>query len=162
LATEQGTSIGKTVTLLMIFAITVVAIVIIFALFNGLFKFVDAGTGSASISGVFALGSAGSTSGTLAFQVTDTSTNPIVGITLSCPVAQFASASCGGLQMNYNTTLVSSTNPLPKGGIATGTDKVQSAYGTSFSAGTIYPITVNITFADGSTLSKTTSVAAQA
>lgn len=162
MATEQGTSIGKTVTLLMIFAITVVAIIVIFAYFNGIFKFVDAGTGAASVTGFFALGGAGGTSGTLIFQVTDTGADPVVGITLSCPIAQFASSSCGGLQMNYNTTLVSSTNPLSKGEIATGTDSVQSASGTSFSAGTVYLITANITFADGSTLSKTASVAAQA
>jgi len=162
LATEQGTSIGRTITLLMIFAITIVAIIIIFAYFNGLFKFVTEGAGSASVTGVFALSGAGSTSGNLILQVTDTSGLPITGIQVTCPTAQFATGICAGLQMNYQASPVSSANPLSKGDFASGSQDVQSAPGTNFTAGTIYTITVTFTFGDGTMQSQTVSVAAQA
>jgi hypothetical protein len=161
LATEQGTSIGRTVTLLMIFAITVIAIVVIFAYFNGLFKFVSEGTGSVSVSGIFALSGAGSTSGSLVMQVTDTGYDPVVGITLSCPTSQFATQNCGALQMNYHASSVSATNPLAKGELASGTQEVRSASGNSFTAGTDYMITVIVTFSDGTTVSQVASVPAQ-
>jgi hypothetical protein len=162
LATEQGTSIGRTVTLLMIFAITVIAIVVIFAYFNGLFKFVsEGGTGSVTVSGIFALSGGGGSSGSLVIQVTDTGNEPVVGIALSCPTSQFATQNCGGLQMNYKASPVSSANPVSKGDFASGTQEVHSASGNSFTAGTDYQITVNVTFADGSTVSQIASVPAQ-
>ena len=161
MAIEERTNVRSTLTLLLIFVITVVAIVIIFAYFNGLFKFVGTGGDTMTASGYFALpGGAGNT-GDIVLQVTDTSQASITGITFACPAAQFASSSCGGLVVNISGAEVSSQNPLSHGRTGTGSQTVQSAEGSAFSPGTIYSVTVTSTFSDGDSVSQTLSLPAQ-
>jgi len=161
LATQEGTSIGRTMTILIIFVIVVVVVVVIFAYFNGLFKFVNPGGGSMAASGYFALTGGGGTSGVVAIQVMDTSHVSITGVTFACSSAQFTNSTCSGLQIDLSGTLVSSKNPLNFDQTGSGSQLVQAATGTAFTPGTVYTVTVTSTFSDGSTLSETLSLPAQ-
>ena len=161
MATREGTKIGSTITLLLVFVIVIVVIVVIFAYFNGLFKFVSSGTATMTVSGVFALTGTGGNTGDVVIIVQDTSHDSIVGVSLSCPSSEFASTGCGSLVLSQNGALVSTEHPLTYNETGTGSEALQAASGTSFSRATIYTITVNVTFADGSMVSEALILPAQ-
>jgi hypothetical protein len=161
LAAQTGKNIGRTLTLLVLFVVTIVVVLVIFAYFDGLFKFVSAGAPSMTTFGYLALpGGAGST-GDLAVQVTDTSHVAITAVTFACPTTQFESSDCGGLQINLNGSELSTQNELKYGQTASGSGPVQSAPGTSFTPGVAVTVTVTATFSNGNTLSETLILPAQ-
>ncbi|MDA4113603.1 MAG: hypothetical protein OK474_06130 [Thaumarchaeota archaeon] len=161
MATREGTRIGGTLTLLLAFVITIVVIVVIFAYFDGVFKFVSGGTATMAVSGAFALSGNQGNTGNVVMVIRDTSQASIVGVSLSCPSSQFASAGCGKLVLTQNGSPVSSVHPLTTGQTGTGSATLESAPGTSFSQGTVYTITVIATFSDGTTLSQALVLPAQ-
>jgi hypothetical protein len=161
LASEEGTTIGKTLTLLIIFLVVVVAIVVIFAYFNGVFKFVSPSGGSMFASGVFAIVNGSENSGNLIIQVEDTSHVSITDVVLACPATQFASSDCGGLKIDLNGSPLSVQNPLRYGQTGSNSGLVDSPPGTTFTPGTAVDVTVTATFSDGSIVSTALILPAQ-
>ena len=158
MATRDGTKIGGTLTLLLVFVITIVVIVAIFAYFSGVFKFVSGGTPTMTVSGALAVSSTSAYSGNLVILVRDTSTRSIVGVTLNCPSSQFVSTGCDNLVLYQNGSSISVQRPLTYDQTGSGSVTVQAAPGTSFSDTTFYMITVTASFSDGSTVSKVLSL----
>jgi hypothetical protein len=154
--------VGRSITLLLIFVVTVVAVVVIFAYFSGVLHLGSVAGGTMTASGAFALSGTGANAGNLVVQVTDTGQLTITGVTLSCPVSKFASADCAGLQVTYDGFVVSASNPLGKGQTGSGSGPVSGASGTVFTPGMIISVTVTATFSDGSTLSQALALPAQA
>jgi hypothetical protein len=147
---------------LLVFVITIVIIVVIFAYFEGLFKFVSGGTATMTVSGVFALSGNQGNTGNVVIVVRDTSQESIVGVSLSCPSSQFASTGCGIIVLSQNGVSISAEHPLSYDQTGMGSAALRSASGALFSAGTAYTITVNATFSDGHMLSEDLILPAQA
>lgn len=147
---------------MIIFVIVVIAVVVIFGYFNGLFKFVSPVEGSVMASGVFALPGGGGSTGNLIVQVRDTGHVSITGVAVACPTTQFASSDCGGLQINVNGSELSARNALSYGQTGSGSGSVQSAPGTTFTPGAAVTVTVTVSFSDGSTIPEALILPAQA
>ncbi|MGA2665652.1 MAG: hypothetical protein ABSF83_11985 [Nitrososphaerales archaeon] len=160
--TRRNAQAGRTLSLLFIFVVTIVAIVVIFAYFTGVFQFISSPKDSVQVSGVFALSNGGQSSGQLALEVKNTGHNDLVGVAIICPSSQFMGSSCSGMQFLYDGLALSSNNPVPIGQSVGGTGQLNCAQGVDFVPGMIYLLTVKSTFSDGTNSSQTFSLAAQA
>jgi hypothetical protein len=155
-------NIARTLTLLLFFVVIIVAVLVIFAYFSGLLGLVAPSQKHADVSGVFSLDNRGGPTGTLALTVTNLSSTPITGASVSCPVSQFSDPTCGGFTLTENGLPVSSQNSVRDQATASGASTVNAAAGGTFTAGQIYTFTVTLTYSDGSTSTYSESLAAQA
>ena len=157
-----GRVAGRTLTMLLIFLITIVAIVIIFAYFSGELHSVSSSTKDIAVSGLLSIKGGGGPSATLAITVTNLSKTSMVGATFACPTSQFSDSTCGGLRLDLNGVAISNQNPVTDKQVASGTSSVSSPSGGTFTAGQIYTISVTFSFADGTSLTVTEQLPAQA
>ena len=148
-------AVTSAVTIAILFLVLVVAVLLVFTYFMGFLNIMPQGGNHLVVDGFFSVQGGAGASGTLSLTAENTGADPAVSITVSCPTAQFASADCGGFVMEINGALVSSANPLPVKGTASGTATTQSAPGTAFTYAKIYSFTITATFSDGSTQSQT-------
>ncbi len=148
--------------MLVIFVITIVAVIVIFVYFTGYLKLGPPTGGTMTTSGVLALTSSLGNAATLVVQVRDTGSSAITGITLACPASEFASSTCGGLVLEGNGVPISAQAPLPEGDTGSGSITVDAAPGTYFTYANIYNLSVTATFSDGSSQTQTLQLPAQA
>jgi hypothetical protein len=153
---------GRSLTLLLIFFITVVGVVIIFAYFAGVLHLMPSGQKQVDISAVFSIAGGGGPSATIALTVTNLSSTSLVGATFTCPATQFTDTTCGGLTLKLDGVPISSQNPAGQKATASGASSVAAIPGTTFTYGTTYTMTVTYTFSDGTTQSAAVPMPAQA
>jgi len=153
--------VGRTLTLLLIFVVTIVAVIVVFAYFSGVLHLMSNSTDSVHSSGVFILSAVGGTTGQLALEVKDTGQSSLVGVDVVCPTSQFSGSTCSAIRFTYQGDALSSANLVPPGQSAGGSGQVASAPGTTFNSGGVYNLTIQATFSDGKTASETCTVAAQ-
>jgi hypothetical protein len=153
--------VSRTLTLLLVFVITVVAIVIIFAYFTNVLHFFGPASKDVSINKVMTITGAGGPTATLAFSVTNLSTTSLVGATFGCP-SQFSDPACGSLALQLNGAPISAQNSVSKDVTAGGTATVTAAPGGTFTAGEVFTINVTLSFSDGTSQTFVEQVAAQA
>lgn len=153
--------VGRTLTLLLIFLVTVIAIVVIFGYFTNFLHF-GTPTKDVQISAVISIQGGGGSYATLAFSITNLSSTDLTGVTFSCPPGQFSSATCNSLSVDVNGLPVSSQNPVLNKQTASGAGTVTAAAGVTFNPGQAYTVKVNLSFADGTTLTVSELLPAQA
>jgi len=141
-------AVAGAVTIAVLFLITAVAAVLIFSYFTGFLRIGAPGTAHVTGSGTIHADPTG-LSAMIAVAISNSGTTPVVSLTFTCPASQFIEANCGGLSAFYNGAAVSSKNPLPEKGVATGTATVSAALSTTFSYGTLYSISCSIHLSDG-------------
>ena len=154
-ASSRGTlsgkrNVGKILTVLVLFLLTVVVVLVIFSYFTGLIVFTGGATHNAKVEGVFALDPNNDSAGTLIMSVTNLSSSPITAIGFSCPTSDFASAACTGLTLTNSGGPISAQNPVDKNSGAGGSALLALAPGANLPAGaSSVTVTVVVTFADG-------------
>ncbi len=153
---------GRSLTLLLIFFVTVVGVVIIFAYFTGALHLMSSGQKPVDISAVLSITGGGGPSATIALTVTNLSSTNLVGATFTCPASDFTDTTCGGLTLKLSGVTVSSQNPLGQKQTASGASSVSAIPGTTFTTGTIYTMTVTYSFSDGTSQSTAVQMPAQA
>lgn len=148
--------------ILIVFLIVVIVILLSVFIYTGVLNLNPQGSsGHVRVVGFIKLPGLSAGSGDLNMTVQNTGTLQVLAIVLSCPSSQFASSNCGGLAFSYHGQPVSPEKALPPGATAGGTSLVQSQLGSPFQFDTSYPITINVTYSDGSTSSDLLAILAQ-
>jgi hypothetical protein len=142
--------VGRTLTLLILFLVTIVVILVIFSYFTGLISFSGGQTDNMGVSGVFALNPNNASQGTLIFSVSNTGSSSILGVSFSCPSSDFLSTSCDNLTLSNSGGLISPQNPIKAGAGGGGSIAVSLNPSANLQPGNAVTVTVNVTFADGS------------
>ena len=158
--TQKG--FARVLTMLLLFFVAVVGVILVFSLFIGILHMGQTSTSKVDVSGALATSTVGGTVGTLMLSVRNLGPASAIGITVSCPATYFASADCGALAFQSNGAPVSKQNLLAQGQTAIGTSTVSAAAGASFAPGRIFTIGYSVSFSDGSVVSGSLQLPAQA
>ncbi len=142
--------VGRSLTVLILFFLTIVVVLVIFSYFTGLISFSGGSSHNANVSGVFALDPNNDSAGTLIFSVTNLSTSPIVGVTFSCPSSDFVSTTCDNMALSNGVGPISGSNPIKTNSGGGGSILLALAPTANLPAGaSSVTVTVYVTFADG-------------
>ena len=155
-------NVGRILTVLLLFLLTIVVVLVIFSYFTGLISFGGAQSNNVSVSGVFALERNNESVGTLIFSISNTGSSSIIGVTFSCPSADFASTTCGNMTVSNGGGLVAPQNPVKAKTGAGGSLVVSLNPTANLQPGESVTVTVKVTFADGTLRSVPVLLPAQA
>lgn len=144
------------------FVVVVVAVLVIFAYFGGLFGLVGGPQKNVDISGVLSANNGGGPTATIAFDVVNLSSTPMVNASLNCEASQFAVGTCNGFVLDVNGIPLSAQNPADNRVSASGTVVVSAPQGGGFVAGDSYTVILTVSFSDGSSQSYSELLVAQA
>jgi hypothetical protein len=148
--------VSEVIATLLLIAIAVIAAVLLYAFATGFFTSFSKGGSSLLVTATGELIVPGSsdTSGVLVLTVTDDGSQPVQGVSVSCPNPPFMPPNCGALlplALQFNGVAVSPLHPLPVNGVATVSASVSASVASSFASGTTYEVAMTVTFVGGST-----------